>query len=151
MNTGLFLKPYVPQHRGTGAELCTGITHPSTFLPPRLQNLISGREVVCGGARVGSCGVSTGLCRMLLCQETSGLASGACVISKKLSSSFRPPRVLLGWTVHCFLPLSPRLCRQWNGMAEPAKINTAGDTPWVPPRHSIPGMGGWASMHLHGS
>lgn len=147
MNTGLFLKPCVPQRRGMGAVLCTGTTHPSTFLPPKSQNLIPGREVVCAGARVGSCAVSAGCSPA----RTQADLPPVCAISKKPCSSFWPPRVLLGWAVHCFLALSPRLCRQWNGLADPSKVNTAGDIPWVPPRHSIPGVGGWASMHLRGS
>lgn len=40
--------------------------------------------------------------------------------------------------------------RQRNGLAQPAKLNTAGDVPVAPPEHSIPGVGAWASLPPHG-
>lgn len=43
------------------------------------------------GAGVGSCGVSAGLCRMLLCQETSGPASGMCHLQEAVHQLLTSP------------------------------------------------------------
>lgn len=58
----------------------------------------------------------------------------------------------LAWLAGTFFPstLPEAVRRQWNGLAEPSKVNTAGDVLLAPPRHSIPGVGGWASVHPRG-
>lgn len=153
MKTGLFPKPYILRRWRRGAALCTRATRPSTFLPPRLQN----RRPRGGRQRlpepgVRSCGVRARALRDAPAPGDERTCLG-CACHLREAVLQRLTSRCLAWLARPLLPsaLPGAVCRQWNGLAEPAKLNTAGDVLLLaPPRHRVPGAGGWASVHPRG-